>query len=85
MTCLGRCLHRKAWGPAVLESACSSQAGMGYWSQLLRDRSVDVLALDLDPPSMKQVTGELQLPGRQSREFSDIEHLIFEYIYICII
>ena len=41
---------------------------MGYWSQLLRDRAVDVLALDLDPPSMKQVTGELQLPGRQSNQ-----------------
>lgn len=28
----------------------SSEAGVGYWSQLLHQRGVDVLALDLDPP-----------------------------------
>ena len=42
---------------------------MGYWSQLLRDRGVDVLALDLDPPSTKQVTGELQYQGGKQECF----------------
>ena len=46
-------LYRASRNLGTFNSAtlrASSEAGVGYWSQLLHQSGVDVLALDLDPP-----------------------------------